>query len=247
MKSIFLLGCAALLVAVITYRSAFNKDGVPTCDQYVLNTYLYLACSILLTCTLIPWIASSKSMMSGMKTVFSSIGYFILFVLVELLIVFGIVILPKSAWPFKHLLLALHVFMLALTMAIIYSLVGGSVMVYALGVTLLLFGAISAMAWKYQDKLPGHFTWSFIWLMIAVFVVEVIILMVFPQSWAATAATIAVTLFVGYITMVHTKRMILNAAKCTEPADYVRESISFFIDIQNMFIRILSLMSRRRR
>lgn len=242
---IILLGCAALIVAVITYKSAF-KDGVPTCDQYVLNTYLYLACSILLTCTLIPWIASSKSLMAGAKAVFTSWVYFLLFVLVELLVVFGIVILPKSAWPFKHILLGLHVIMLAFTLALIYSLVGGSVMVYALGVTLLLFGAISAMAWKFQDQLPGQFTWSFIWLMIAVFVVELCIMVLFPQSWAATAATILVTLFVGYITMVHTKRMILNAAKCTEPADYVRESISFFIDIQNLFIRVLRLMSRRR-
>ena len=56
---------------------------------------------------------------------------------------------------------------------------------------------------------------------------------------------LVIMIFMGYL-LYDTKMMQVRAKSCVEgTADYVRESVNIFLDIWNMFLRILSLNSSR--
>ena len=85
-------------------------------------------------------------------------------------------------------------------------------------------------------------------LLIGVIIFELItlIIMGFTKSYNSMLlrgiSYFVIFLFMGFI-LYDTKRLQINAKACVK-ADYIKESLSLFLDIFNIFVRILGLNMR---
>ncbi len=106
--------------------------------------------------------------------------------------------------------------------------------------TTLLFGIASAVAVTYKDSLADK---RFTGIMIGVFI-GLAILSAFVQKGTplSKAITIAILAMLCYSVVIDTKDLLINQSKCIEP-DYIQESAGFFVTIQNIFVRLISLQT----
>jgi FtsH-binding integral membrane protein len=243
----------ALLIASLvsmgaTYISAYpDMQAVPTCNEYVKNTYLYLMTYVIIMCFMVLALAAYKLPINIRKQFESNlvlvIATFIVYILLYIGTFMAILLVNKKHLLLKHFLALFFIFLSALFYQFLLIEFGGQEMLIALGITVVVFVALSIIAFKFQDLLTSRVSMAFLIMFIVVVVVELLVSLIAPFSWFARLITLVVMMFIVYIAMVHTKRMIENAKDCEKDGgpDYVREAMSFFVDMKNIFIRVLSL------
>ena len=239
---------ASLVSMGVTYISAYpNMQSLPTCNEYVKNTYLYLMTYIIIMCFMVVALAAYKLPINIKKQFENNLGLIIATGVVYILLYIGtfmaILLVNKKHLILKHFLALFFVLLSALIYQFLLIEFGGQEMLIALAITVAVFIALSVIAFKFQDLLTSRVSMGFLIMFIVVVVVELLVSLIAPFSWFARLITLVVMMFVVYIAMVHTKRMIENAKECENEGgpDYVREAMSFFVDMKNIFIRVLSL------
>jgi FtsH-binding integral membrane protein len=155
----------------------------------------------------------------------------------------AILLVDKKHLALKHFLALFFIILSAVVYQFLLVEFGGQEMLIALGITVAVFVILSIMAFKFQELLTSRVSMAFLIMFIAVVIIELVVSMLAPFSWFAKLITLVVMMFIVYIAMVHTKRMIENSKTCDNDGgpDYVREAMSFFVDMKNIFIRVLSL------
>jgi len=220
---------AVILIASIL-NSAF-KNGKFTCNRYILNTYLYVVLAIIFI-SLILSILKYKNIF-----LFKSMSlnpYLFMFILLIGLLgtVYGIVTVNPQKVLLKHTFWLL--FVLLITVSFL--------------TTLILVLTLTAIAFARPDLIK--FSWGpvLFFALLAIIVLEVIVLLVKgykPTGLHRAISYIVIFIFMGYL-LYDTKMMQVRAKQCIEgSADYIRESVNIFLDLWNIFLRILSLNSTR--
>ena len=235
-SSIFLIG---LLFTIL--MNAF-KDGKFTCNKYILNTYLY----IILTINLMT--------LGFLSLEYYQINYFLtlpLLVLIFLLNI-GLIFLLKSVDPekviLKHLLWLLFVMVMIIIVYPIYFYNDKKIIISAFMTTLLITIALTGIAFAKPEWISLSIGPILFFGLLSIILMELFLLFVFrnklgEKKWLFRAISYAVIfIFMGFI-LYDTKRLQINAKECVK-ADYINESMKIFLDILNIFVRIVGLKSR---
>jgi len=171
--------------------------------------------------------------------------FFGVFILILISIVAMHKISPKQI-VIKHIVWLMFIILMGLLFYPMYSLYTHRKCYIAstMLTTILLFIGLSAVAYIRPDLIS--LSWGPVLLasLIGVIVLEVLMLIfnkgyTTSSKWFRLISYFVVGIFMIFI-LYDTKRLQINATKCVV-ADYISESLKLFLDIWNIFVRLLSL------
>lgn len=229
-----------IVFAIITYLSAF-KDGKPTCDKYILNTYLYSVTYLLLMTYFIMWIMHNPKMLAKINLI-----HFIIIIIAYIGLFFAIIYTSPQNFILKHILALFYVAVASFLLCMIFQYFDSKAVVSAGILSVILFVILSVLAYNFQNLISSKVSMAFFIVFILMAIAEFIIGLIYPSSMLEKLIILAMLMLICYLVLVKTKRMIENSEKCTMP-DYVKESIGFLVSFQNILIRILGLRRGRSR
>lgn len=253
-----LLLVSILLLYLISSFSFLN--GKPTCNNFVINNYLYLAFSICLLGLIIElfhrhvlhgetrYIALVKKMAPLLLPVF----------IVSLVIIFFISTRPTfdtkaSNVLTNHLLWLTFIFMMSVIL--IPRVVADETNKYvndAIMLTALIFVIMSSAVYLFPKFFSESFSFMYPALfvaLIAIILFEVMNMFTYENIASFTqtrriisyAVILVFSLYISY----DTTEMIHLSKLCVKYPNYPKTSVMFFLDIINIFSRILFLKSSR--
>lgn len=236
------------VVSIILMMTAFenrNKTIGFTCNKYILNTYLYVFLSFAITSLVVTTAEYNK-----VKFVPSMGVFFGLFLLSLAFLIFTHMVIPQTTGNviLKHILWLGFILILALLFYPMYSSFKDSrIVISAIVTTLLLVLILSIFAFKKPELIS--LTWGPILftLLVTVIIFEIATMLLVPKlrfnpksNLYKGVSYFVILLFIFYI-LYDTKMMTIRAKKCNNNADYINESLHLFLDIFNIFVRMLSL------
>tara|TARA_B100001173_G_C16027889_1_gene564952 strand:+ start:3419 stop:4165 length:747 start_codon:yes stop_codon:yes gene_type:complete len=230
----------AYLISILSF-----KNGKPTCNNYVINVYLYLAISLLLLGILSNYIPWDKS----------QIHPFILFIIT---LVFVILMSIQKDFQkdmsqvlYSHIYYALFVLFISGTFWIYIKspefkpYINSTILIVS-----LIFVFMSMLVYAKPDFFINTYGQAMGGLLIALLSIIVIEIfnIFFTKDYAFSSThriisyvvILVFSLFISY----DTARIFTLADKCTNYPNYPKSSLSFFLDVINLFARIISLQSR---
>jgi FtsH-binding integral membrane protein len=229
-----------LVCAIVIYTISF-KEGKQVCDNYVLVSYLYALFYLSIVAYTIRGFIKSNMINLSVGALIGTILAF-----------FGIQILmlstPKEWVVWKHVLSVIFSALLGFLLSTFFAMYSISSVVPAVLATMVLFVALTLMAWKYQDSLASNLSWNMILLFLLLILTEFLVGMFYPNSLLEKGVILVVLMAISYLLLVKTKAMIENKKKCeTEGGpDYVNEGTGLMLSFQNLLIRILDLFGKRK-
>ena len=246
-KSILVSGLTGV-VCIVLLLTAFEKNKGTfsfTCSKYILNTYLYVFLSILFTLLFV-----STFMRNKLDLVPNLTRFFGIFFLSLAVLFFTIQTNPNNtgAVIIKHILWLAFILCLALLFYPVYTLHSNTnIMITSALTTLFLVLILSFVAFKRPDLISLSWGPVLFTILLTVIIFEVVTMLLFPKirlnrngTLNKVMAYIVIILFMFYI-LYDTKMMTIRAKKCNNNADYINESLNLFLDIFNIFARMLSL------
>ena len=252
-----------LLIAILLLYliSAFSfKNGKPTCNNYVINNYLYLALSI---CVLGLSIYTIHKYFFNNETSYSKLfqkiaPYFLLIFIVSLVLIFIISTRPTfdrntSNVITNHLLWLMFVFLMAIILAPrVVSKETKDYVNEAVYLTVLIFILMSSAVYMFPKFFSESFSFMYPALLIAL--ISIIIFEIFniftykdKDTFTQTRRIISYVVILVFSLYVSydTSKMIFLSKICVNYPNYPKTSVMFFLDVINLFSRILFLRSNR--
>ena len=234
------VGILIFVCVIFGIANSAITDGQFVCNRYILNTYLY----IILTLNLL---ALQVLIMEYKNVLFQPnlLLFFGIFILILISIVAMHKISPKQI-IIKHIVWLMFIILMGLLFYPMYSLYTHrkGYIASTMLTTILLFIGLSAVAYIRPDLIS--LSWGPVLLasLIGVIVLEVLMLIfnkgyTTSSKWFRLISYFVVGIFMIFI-LYDTKRLQINATKCVV-ADYISESLKLFLDIWNIFVRLLSL------
>jgi len=228
-----------LVCAIVIYTISF-KEGKQVCDNYVLVSYLYALFYLSLVAYTIRGFMKSNMIHLSLGAL---IGTILAFFGIQLLMLST----PKEWVVWKHVLSVIFSALLGFLLSAFFAMYSISSVVPAVLATMVLFVALTLMAWKYQDSLASNLSWNMILLFLLLILTEFLVGMFYPNSLLEKGVILVVLMAISYLLLVKTKAMIENKKKCeTEGPDYVNEGTGLMLSFQNLLIRILDLFGKRK-
>ena len=258
-----LVPLAILIGSSATVQSTSYVNGVPTCENYVLNTYLFLTIALSLVVTLTLFM--NIIMPNYTEMVFTGFATAIIIIIVHIILMFYLRYLINTLSPLEvkkkiatWLLYIINLTLFILpTLQIMIRLKMGGFIVSTMLITLGMTFALSALAFAKPELINTEQWKPYIFMalfgLILGYLVPIFSCLAgvcnnaFLNSWGYYIAIIAVIIF-SFILLYHTKEVIQNAQKCKKPedADYVKESTNLFMTIINIFLNLLRARGGRR-
>jgi hypothetical protein len=263
-KKIFFLILSLTLFIISTTVAQITsfKDKKPTCDRYVLNTYIYLTISLSL---LISLVMIFNMLMPGYVIYVS--GFLMLLMLIQLLIsIFFIYLIHsipstdviKKRFVWGLFILNFSLVLLPFIQAVILS-GNEDIIMSSIFITFAIVAALTLLIYVSPDLIIKNTQSWTPYILIALFglILAYLIPMIFCafgkcnlmslNKYYYYLAVIGIILFI-FIILYKTKKVVENSEKCKTPedADYIKESTGLFISIINLFMDIVSARSRRR-
>lgn len=251
-----LVPLVALIGSSATVQSTSYFNGVPTCENYVLNTYLFLTIALSLVVTLTLFM--NAVMPNYIFMVYSNLIAVISIIIIHIVLMFYLRYLINTISPLEVkkkiatwllYIINLTLFLLPTLQIMIKLKMGGfivSTMLITLGMTL----ALSTLAFA-KPELINTTQWKpylFVALIILLlgYLVPIFSRLAgvsnndFLNSWEYYIAILAIIIF-SFVLLYYTKEVIQNAEKCKKPedADYIKESTNLFMAIINIFLNLL--------
>jgi len=246
MNNVLLQLFGALLIFICIIFAIGNyaiKNRKFTCNRYILNTYLY----IILTFNIIA-IQLLLLEYNGVKfnpSLLLFVGIFIL----TLFCIFLMHNISSLNIVLKHFVWVIFVLLLGLIFYPMYSsfIDRKELILSAMLTTILLFVGLSAIAYLKPEYISLSWGPVLLLLLIGGIIMELTLLFIMNKSqnrsiWFRFMSYFFIGVFMVFI-LYDTKRLQINAKKCVL-ADYIKESLGLFLDIFNIFIRILSFGRR---
>ena len=240
MDNLIVFTVVTLITIILAFIFSIDKlKGTFTCNKYILNTYLYIILTFLLLSLGIQLINKTKFMLT-------SPIFFGTFLLLLGLIFFmnSIKVNTPTNMVIKHLLWLLFISCFALQLSVIFKNPNNKeVITRAFLTTGLIVTILTVIAFIKPEWIS--FSWGKVlfFLLLSAIIMELLSLFFFKNYKQSTFRKIftyfVIAIFVGFI-LYDTKMMQVRAKSC-KVADYIKESLSLFLDILNLFLRILSL------
>ena len=240
---------AILFLIVVTILNTAFKNGKFTCNRYILNTYLYVILAIIFISLLLSILKYKQIFLLKKINIHPYLCLIILFVgLIGS--VFGIVNIDPKRVLLKHLCWLVFVLLITLSFHPIhysyYQAGLGKMITIAFLVTLVLVLTLTAIAFIRPDFIKLSWGPVLFFLLLGVIIMELLLLLIkgfVPTIMHRIISYIVIFIFMGYL-LYDTKMMQIRAKQCTEgSADYIKESVNIFLDIWNLFVRILSVQN----
>ncbi len=238
----FVLSLIAILLLVFKY-SINKKTGTFTCQKYIMNTYLYVILSFILLSLLITLLNDNN-----VSITFTGMNYLALFLILLGLVISLNFIVPdtKMKMIIKHIVWLVILLLFALQLSLLVKYTSQGILSNALLTTGLLVLVLTAIAFLKPEWISLKMGPILFFLLLAGIIFEASALLFFREQYLVKnkwlykgAAYGFIALFMGFL-LYDTKRLQVRARAC-KIADYIRESFSIFLDILNLFLRILSL------
>lgn len=238
----FVLSLIAILLLVFKY-SINKKTGTFTCQKYIMNTYLYVILSFILLSLLITLLNDNN-----VSITFTGMNYLALFLILIGLVISLNFIVPdtKMKMIIKHIVWLVILLLFALQLSLLVKYTSQGILSNALLTTGLLVLVLTAIAFLKPEWISLKMGPILFFLLLAGIIFEASALLFFREQylvknkWLYKGVAYAfIALFMGFL-LYDTKRLQVRARAC-KIADYIRESFSIFLDILNLFLRILSL------
>ena len=259
-----LLPLSVLIGSSVVVQSTAFDDKKPTCDKYVLNTYLYLTIALSMIITFVIFL--NALLPNYTNFINSSIMAFVISLLINIILLIYLRYLINTVSPLEvkkkitiwiAFILNMAFFILPIIQITILEKYTGLIL-SAILLTLLLTTTLSGIAF-YKPELIQTQTWKpylaigLVGLFFA-YLIPLFVCMVkncknsFLNSLIYYLAIIGVILF-SFLLLYRTKIVIENAEKCKTPenADYIKESTGLFVSIVNIFINILTILRGKKR
>lgn len=232
------LAVVALSIAIGVFA---HENGEPTCRHYIANTYLYLALAICLATFTV--LQTKHRKLNSVTMGGLVIGLFAL-----LFLFLGI---ARNSVVVSHALWVMLVVMFAL---LVSSMLNGRQTrsaIEAAFVCTLVFLVTSLIGFVFFDKLykfSHQIGLSLLIALVSIVLYELFVTFVLRTYTTKMHRVVSTTLiFLFAIFLVHdTVQMQAHAKTCdihklNEYPNYPRESYNFFIDLANVFVRLLSV------
>ena len=238
----FVLSLIVILLLVFKY-SINKKTGTFTCQKYIMNTYLYVILSFILLSLLITILNDNN-----VSITFTGMNYLALFLILIGLVISLNFIIPdtKLKMIMKHIVWLVILLLFALQLSLLVKYTSQGILSNALLTTGLLVLVLTAIAFLKPEWISLKMGPILFFLLLAGIIFEASALLFFREQylvknkWLYKGVAYAfIALFMGFL-LYDTKRLQVRARAC-KIADYIRESFSIFLDILNLFLRILSL------
>jgi len=243
MNKVLLQLFGALLIFVCVVFSILNyaiKNRQFTCNRYILNTYLYIILTFIIMA--IQLLLMEYNGIKFNPSLMLFIGIFIL------TLVF-IVLLHKISSlniVLKHFVWLVFILFLGLIFYPMYtSFIDKKEMILsAILTTVLLFIGLSAIAYLKPEYISLSWGPVLLLLLIGGIIMELSLRFIMNKGnnrskWFRVMSYFFIIVFMVFI-LYDTKRLQINAKNCVI-ADYIKESLGLFLDVFNIFVRILSL------
>lgn len=241
-SSLLSLFIAILILTVVMFSIVINsfKNGQFTCNKYILNTYLY----IILTFNILAILCLSleHKNISYDLSLFQILGIFL--ITIGLLISLHYID-PKYIF-FKHFVWLLFVLGLGFIFYPMYnSFSDKSVVISAAFTTIMLTLILSAIAYIKPEWISLSLGPILFLLLLGGIIMEISLLIIYRNDYSKISSIFRaisyffIIVFMGYI-LYDTKLLQIRAKECVK-ADYIQESLHLFLDIFNIFVRILGL------
>ena len=231
------IGVLIFVAIVFTLMNTAIKDRKFVCNKYILNTYLYVILSFII-------IGLHVLILEANKVVFvPKLGLFLLIFLLLLVLIGIMYYIPAENLILKHLVWFVFMILLATIFYPVYLMTSGqNIIPSAILTTLVLFILLSVVAYVNPNIISFKAGPILLALLFIVIILELSMLFFARGNvswlWRGTSYFV-ILLFSAYI-IYDTKRLQHNAKLCVR-ADYITESLHLFLDIYNIFIRVLTL------
>ena len=222
-----------IIMMIVTYFSAF-KNGKQTCDNYILNTYLYTITYLFL----LGYASILFSLYSTNLSLTTTIILLILYVIVYI----ALLTIPNDKQLLKHLVSILYIVLAAFLLNFIFIVFDSTAIATAILLSIALFIVLSIIAFKFKTLISSKISLTFVIIFFVMIFLEFFISMFYPSSMIEKVIILVVLMIICYLVLTKTKKMIENEANCAkEGANYVNDSIGFILSFQNILLRILDL------
>lgn len=242
-----------ILFIALTKQFSF-QNGIPTCNNYVINTYLYLALSILILGISIYLFDFS---LLELNQPLYLIPYF--------LVTFGIIIFITMQNDYQktmrevvvsHISWILFVALISLMMTHYFkNPIYSEHISSAIIIVALIFTVMSGVVYAYPsffEKSYSAMSLALLVALITIIIIEIGSLLFMSFGNFSIKDTLALFRFTSYIVILifslfisyDTIRMFELAKACKNMPNYPKASVGFFLDVINLFKRILFLQSR---
>lgn len=258
METTYVYSIIILSILILYLISSFSfKDGLPTCNNFLINTYLYLAFSICYLGLLIhfihTYIFNRESDRNELMAKF--MPYFILLFISSLVLIYFIATQPTFEKDGTHVIKnhLLWIMFISMMAAIITPRVSLA-MEKHINETIYIVSSIFIVMSSIVYMFPKFFTDTYNYMQSALLIsLIVIILLEIINAFVSDnvkhfignrriLSYIVIILFSVYISY-DTKKIIHLSNICIDYPNYPKTSVNFFLDIINLFSRILFLKS----
>jgi len=237
------------------------KNGKPTCDNFIINVYLYLAFSIVLlglSCYGYNFMLNSPSERNNYLSHTKIYNQIWSYMIASFIVCMGLIIYISLSDSFNnknfkviHALWMLFVVLISLSVYPYFkSIETKDIVEDAILITGSIFVGMSGLAYAFPSFFENTYGIMSNTLLVSLFVIIIVELSnIFfnrdPKSLLRTfrftsyIVILLFTLFVSY----DTQRIVMLKKMCTSLPNYPQFSLSFFLDLLNLFNRIVFLKS----
>ena len=259
-NSILILSAIMTVVIMSILNNSF-KNGTFTCDKYILNTYLYLILAIVFVALFVQTL-TLNNVDIFVKMIQTHKYLFLFGILIGLIgSIIGMAFTDPTNVIIKHLWWTMFITFSAILFQPIHMMYIKSgqqqVIINALIITFILVATLTGIAFYKPDFIKLSWGPVLFFALLGAIIVEVISIL--TNSHSRIMHYIVIAIFIGYL-LYDTKFMRERAKKCLVKCDYynfnrldpinkcvkpdyIKESVNLFLDIYNLFLRILGLGS----
>lgn len=236
-----------LLTLALVFKFSINRDtGTFTCKKYILNTYLYVILSFVLLSLFITLVNHFN-----MPLPMNNLVLLAMFLVLIGLVIFLNTIIPDTLGKMvlKHIIWLIILAIFAFQLGFIVKMTNSGILANTLLTTGLLVLVLTAFAFWKPEWISFKLGPILFFLLLAGIIFEGSALLFFREQYLIknkmlykSVAYAFIALFMGFI--LYDTKMLQVRAKVCKIADYIRESFKLFLDILNLFLRLLSLRTR---
>tara|TARA_B100001758_G_C18400272_1_gene608555 strand:+ start:68 stop:763 length:696 start_codon:yes stop_codon:yes gene_type:complete len=225
------------ILSMIIYKNAYQNNTL-TCNKYVMNTYLYIALSLLIVSTTVMILDKYISF----SQFFNNYSYLALFISTIIFLISTMTISPERT-IIKHLSWGFFILLIGISLYPAYKLGKITNMLYpTLITTILLVGFLTLVAFYNPNLIslsmgPVLITSLFIGILLNMFIY---LMGITQYHWYSNILSYIFIFIFCLLLLYDTKKLQINSKNCVVP-DYINESIGIFLDIINLFSNILSV------
>lgn len=242
----------ALVINVIAIRSTAYKGEKLTCDNYIVNSYLYFVLAVLIV--ILTLLMNVKfQVLERIAPLFASfIGSIIFLIVIMTLIYYFKSLNPSKSKVEIHIVWTLIFVVLSLILYPFVLLTNMSnTMNYVLGIVLAIIVVTAYLGINHGDFIV-RFDWAKYLYGALIASIALTFILSITGSYTQhinVVLTYGVLLIFILLLISYNKRLIQNSKKCLEDnnPNYLDESLGLFTKIMNVFARVAKLMGKIRR